>query len=117
MKPFIDGQDYRLILGEWYDYTISSLNDVNGGNLSLFIDWGDGTNTGWIGPYVSGDIASIGHSWDEYGQYYIRVKVRDSDGLESNWGELLGPLYFARQNLIWDWLLYKILPNRNDSLQ
>jgi len=52
-------------------------------------DWGDGTNSGWVGPYNSGQTASASHTWLIKGTYQIRVKAKDTTDLESPWSETL----------------------------
>jgi hypothetical protein len=43
-------------------------------------DWGDGSYSEWIGPYSSGEIASVTHMWSAPGDYDIRVRVKDNNG-------------------------------------
>jgi len=50
-----------------------------------FVDWGDETNSSWLGPYISGEEANAKHMWNEDGIYNIRVKAKDMDGAESDW--------------------------------
>ena len=52
-------------------------------------DWGDGTDSGWIGPYQSGEIVNISHSWNIRGNYEIKTKVKDIHELESDWSDPL----------------------------
>ncbi|MCD6108537.1 MAG: hypothetical protein J7J89_03585, partial [Thermoplasmata archaeon] len=52
-------------------------------------DWGDGTNSGWLGPYNSGETVEASHSWSEKGEYSIKVKAKDINGLESEWSDPL----------------------------
>lgn len=68
-----------------YNFTTT---DSDGDNLSYYIDWGDDTNSGWIGPYVSGDLITQLHTWTKKGDYTIKAKAKDSHGLESDWGTL-----------------------------
>jgi len=70
-----------------YNYTIVS-SDPDGISLSYYVDWGDGTNTGWIGPYDSGLEQTVNHTWNKRGTYTIQVKAKDSYGAESGWGKL-----------------------------
>ena len=37
--------------------------DPDGDNVLYYIDWGDGTNSGWLGPYPSGQQASAQKTW------------------------------------------------------
>jgi len=73
--------------GENQEYTISTI-DPNGDDVLYYIDWGDGTNSGWIGPYNSGEICNINHNWREKNTYIIKAKAKDTNGLESGWSTL-----------------------------
>jgi outer membrane protein assembly factor BamB len=70
-----------------YNYTIVS-TDPEGNNISYYVDWGDGTNTGWIGPYVSGYQLTVNHTWSKQGTYTIKAKAMDNYSAESDWGTL-----------------------------
>lgn len=60
--------------------------DPDGDSLEYMIDWGDGTNTGWIGVIASGTTVGNYHSWSSPGTYQVRTKARDIPYLaESNW--------------------------------
>jgi hypothetical protein len=48
-------------------------------------DWGDGQISDWLGPYNSGASVLAEHSWTDYGDYNVTVKVRDPFGEESAW--------------------------------
>ena len=72
------------------EYTYEAMTtDPDGGDLFYWFDWDDGTNTGWIGPYESGEIASADHRWDEEGDYDVRVKVKDRANHETDWSDPL----------------------------
>jgi len=71
-----------------YTYTTSS-TDPNGDQIYYMWNWGDGTNSGWIGPYNSGEITGASHAWKENGTYEIKVKTKDTCTLESLWSESL----------------------------
>ncbi|MBN1281164.1 MAG: cadherin repeat domain-containing protein, partial [Candidatus Thermoplasmatota archaeon] len=73
--------------GNQYLYNIQS-SDADNHDISYFIDWGDDTTSGWLGPYVSGTMIHVTHSWDEQGTYTVKVKAKDAFDLESAWGEL-----------------------------
>jgi len=59
--------------------------DPDGDNLYYIFDWGDGTNSGWLGPYNSGEKVQVSHIWTKKGQYIIKVKAKDIHGIQSNW--------------------------------
>jgi hypothetical protein len=66
-----------------YEYLISSW-DPDGDDISYWVEWGDGTHTGWIGPYPSGEHAAANHTWAERGSYSITAKAKDVNNAESN---------------------------------
>jgi len=65
-----------------YSYT-SSTTDPNGDQIFYLFDWGDGSNSGWIGPYSSGQTGTGTHIWTELGTYNVTVKARDTWGAGS----------------------------------
>ncbi len=67
----------------FYDYTISTV-DPEGDNILYWIDWGDGKNSGWLGPYLSGETILISHFWGETEDYLIKVIAKDILGKESD---------------------------------
>jgi hypothetical protein len=69
------------------NYTFSTI-DPDGDQVHYLIDWGDGTNSGWIGPYFSGEEITQAHIWSKKGDYTIKTKAKDNNGAESEWGEL-----------------------------
>lgn len=75
--------------GQEYLYTTST-TDPEGDQVYYFWDWGDGTNSGWLGPYNSGvESCEAKHTWQEKNSYNIKVKAKDSYGKESNWSDPL----------------------------
>jgi len=55
-------------------------------------DWGDGTNSGWLGPYPAwtyNDWAKVSHSWDKPGTYDVKVKAKDTSGETTDWSDTL----------------------------
>jgi hypothetical protein len=70
-----------------YNFTFVS-TDPEGDNVNYFIDWGDNTTSGWIGPNQSGDEIIQPHTWSKKGTYIVRCKAKDVFGLESDWGTL-----------------------------
>jgi len=85
-KPSITGETNGKIKTE-YDYQFLS-SDPEGLHIWYFIDWRDGSDTGWIGPYKSGKEITLNHQWSEKGEFVIRCKAKDPYGAESDWGEL-----------------------------
>ncbi len=68
-----------------YNFTTT---DPDGDEVSYFVDWGDGTNSSWIGPYLSADEVTQTHTWSKRGIYTIKAKAKDIYGAESDWGTL-----------------------------
>jgi outer membrane protein assembly factor BamB len=86
-KPSISGETNGET-GKMYYYTFVSTDPDNDEYLHYYIDWGDGENSGWKGPYAPGEDAGWGHSWDLWRTYTIKAKARDNYGAESDWGTL-----------------------------
>jgi hypothetical protein len=74
--------------GEEYTYT-TYYTDPEGDQVHYKWDWADGTFSGWLGPFDSGETASATHSWSNKGIYSIRVKAKDDFEYESDWSEPL----------------------------
>lgn len=85
-KPTISGETSGEA-GISYDYTVVSI-DPEGDQVSYCIEWGDGTPELCNGPYDSGIEQTFSHSWVEQDTYTIRIKARDINGAESEWGTL-----------------------------
>jgi outer membrane protein assembly factor BamB len=73
--------------GEICEYQIVTI-DYQGDNVEYYMDWDDETNSGWIGPYPSGESITVNHTWNNIGTYDIRVKARDIYDHESGWSTL-----------------------------
>jgi outer membrane protein assembly factor BamB len=103
--PDIDGETHGHI-GESYDYLFIS-NDIDEDEIWYFIEWGDGTDSGWLGPYNSKQKITISHTWDEEDTYTIRAKAKDVFGLESDWAylEVTMPVNQLPQFPFIQWLL------------
>ncbi|MFE3845951.1 PKD domain-containing protein, partial [Thermoplasmatota archaeon] len=71
-----------------YIYSTSATDPDNDQLLYLW-DWGDGTNSGWLGPYNSGATITASNSWSNENTYEIKVMVKDPDGLQSDWSDPL----------------------------
>ncbi len=72
------------IIGLEYMFNTST-EDADGDDVYYKFDWGDGTDSGWVGPYPSGDIGSASHIWDDEGDYYIKAIAMDENGDTSDW--------------------------------
>lgn len=69
--------------GVLYNFTFS-ITDPEADQFLFFIEWGDGTASGWLGPYEAGEKVTISHAWYSVGAYLMKVKAKDLHGEESN---------------------------------
>jgi len=83
IKPTISGPT-KGSPGNDLTYTFSSTDPENE-DIELYIDWGDETNTGWIGPFSSGHVETLNHTWTDKKAYSIKAKARDTNGDECEW--------------------------------
>ena len=98
---------YRLIIlctgpsdgapGKSYTYSSSTI-DPDGDSIYYMFEWGDDTDSGWLGPYNSGDIVESTYSWTEKGSYEIRVIAKDENGVLSEWSDPL-PINMPRYKI------------------
>lgn len=86
-KPTISGPSSGRV-GVSCAYTGMS-TDIDGDKISYLFDWGDGTTSGWMGPYDSGQSATQSHSWSSTGTYSVKVKAKDDTGKESIWSDTI----------------------------
>ncbi len=67
-----------------YTFTTSA-TDHDNDSISYLFDWGDGTNSGWVGPFATGSTASADHTWIAGSTFQVKVKARDTCAAETNW--------------------------------
>lgn len=107
-KPTITGPSSGRV-GKSYIYTGSGI-DPDGDQIYYLFDWGDGTTTGWTGPYNSGQTASESHKWTAQGTYSVKVKTKDSNDVESIWSDTL-PVSMPKYKITTDFFslyIYKL---------
>ncbi|HEC89103.1 MAG TPA: PKD domain-containing protein, partial [Thermoplasmatales archaeon] len=80
-----------------YTYETTTV-DPDGDEVYYLWDWGDGTNSGWIGPYKSGEVCQASHSWTKKGSYQVKVKAKDIYNLESEWSDPL-PISMSKTSI------------------
>jgi outer membrane protein assembly factor BamB len=81
--PTISGETNGNV-GESYWYKLRVVDHDNN-PVSFYIDWDDGTTTGWTFERASEENCYYIHKWSEQGDYTIRAKARDVLGEESDW--------------------------------
>jgi len=70
------------------EYTYSgNTTDPDGEEISYLFDWGDGTDSGWLGPYPSGTTVSASHTWSYGGTYNVKLKAKDT--VDGPWSDPL----------------------------
>ena len=74
--------------GTAFEYSTSTIDNENDDIYYLF-DWDDGSNSGWLGPYPSGETINKSHTWLKKGSYSVSVKAKDTEDHESRWSEIL----------------------------
>ncbi|VVB62229.1 Thiosulfate sulfurtransferase GlpE [uncultured archaeon] len=99
--PVITG-DIKGKIGQNYPYTFTT-TDPDSDDVFYYVNWTDNTTNQLIGPYHSGDVATLSHNWSEKGTYTVKVKARDIYGAESDYAtlEITMPYTF---NPMWQFL-------------
>ena len=81
-------------IGKEYEYTVMT-TDPQGEDVYYWIDWGDETNTSWIGPYASGEEVTKKHTWLGQGVFVIKGKAKNALDIESSWSEPINITIFT----------------------
>ncbi|KYK24987.1 hypothetical protein AYK24_05460 [Thermoplasmatales archaeon SG8-52-4] len=102
--------------GTEYEFTFRS-TDPDNHNIYYSIDWDDGTSTGYIGPYSSGEQIKLSHSWNLKNKYWIKAWAKDEKDLESQQQAnhqiniLTDKSLNHNKNLLFEQIIYKFLLN------
>jgi len=85
--PFLDGPETGYV-DEALVFTASAVNP-DGEDVQYLFDWGNGEDSYWIPEkgMESGEEFEAIYSWNMSGEYEVRVKARDMDGIESDWSD------------------------------
>jgi C1A family cysteine protease len=75
--PILEGPS-RIKIGEEYTFTAST-PETDGEAYYWFFDWGDGSNSDWLGPYGPNDSVSISHIWDKKGEVNVKVRYMEDE--------------------------------------
>jgi hypothetical protein len=85
--PTIDGPASGKA-GVSYIYNFVAV-DPDGDDVYYRIEWGDGSPvTEWIGPYHSGQLVIVSHTFSIRGTLIIKCQAKDSYDALSDWGQL-----------------------------
>lgn len=108
LKPDVPSGEINGESGIEYEYSTSTY-DVENNEISFLFDWGDEKSSDWIGPFNSNESVTVSHTWVEKGTYQVRVKAKDSYGLETAWSN---PLEVSMPKVksfnFYSWLIQKI---------
>lgn len=87
-KPTILNGSTSTFSGEITNFSVVS-TDFEGNNIQYGINWGDGNDLEWTDWYISGEVCTLYHMWNNIGNYKVKIKARDSNYGESNWSDEL----------------------------
>ena len=82
LKPTKPNGPANGIWNKEYSYT-SATTEPDNEQLFYLFNWDDGSTSGWLGPYTSGQTVTGSHTWTELGTYSVTVKARDIWGAGS----------------------------------
>jgi len=88
IKPSTPNGPSSALVNEVCTYSTSSI-DPQDNQVFYKFDWGDGTNSGWLGPYPSGKEIAVNHTWEIEMSYIIKVRAKDEFGYLSVWSDPL----------------------------
>jgi hypothetical protein len=88
-KPNAPTGNVSGLPGETIEFSCGKTDDPDGDRTSYLFDWGDGTDSGWLGIYYTALSVSSVHNWTETGNYEVKVKAKDIYGRESEWSDPL----------------------------
>jgi hypothetical protein len=86
-KPTLTGPTLG-VLNQYYEYTVVT-TEPDGEDVYYFIDWGDGTNSGWFGPYSPGTPTVAQKSWNAPANYTVKARAKDIHDVASEWSDSL----------------------------
>ena len=67
-------------------FTVNT-TDPEGDQVSYYVDFGDGNNSGWLDLVDPGDKLLITYTYETPGEYKVKAKAKDAYGFESEYGE------------------------------
>ncbi len=69
-----------------YDFNLTTTHPEEL-DIWYWIDWGDGDNSGWLGPYQPESEIKVSHTWLTREVFTIKARVKDEKQIYSNWAE------------------------------
>lgn len=80
-----EGPDEGIIYNE-ITFNATTI-DYDGEQIYYMFDWGNGEDSGWLGPYNYNETSSASYIWTEEGNYEVRAKAKDESERETNWSD------------------------------
>jgi hypothetical protein len=90
-----------------FNFTFNA-TDPDRDDIYYFIDWGDGSTSGWSGPYRSSEEVIQNHTWIKKGTYLVRAKAKDIYDQEGPWGTMQIP-FQQRGMLLLAFLFFQVI--------
>jgi hypothetical protein len=87
-KPQTPSGPASGLIGEPATYTTRT-TDPEEDEVYYLFNWGDNTDSGWLGPYESGAFAEGIKTWNREGTFSVKVIARDVHGKLSEWSDEL----------------------------
>jgi hypothetical protein len=84
-KPTIEGPSNGRV--ETEQTFTAKTTDPNNEQLFYLFEWDDGTGSDWLGPFDSNKACDATHVWSEKGDYEVRVKAKNINGLMSEFSD------------------------------
>jgi len=85
-KPTITGPS-TASEGEKITFYLNT-TDPEGHDLYYYVDWGDGNNSGWFGPFLSGEIVEVSYIFETISEYDIKLQAKDIKNSRSGWSDI-----------------------------
>lgn len=68
---------------------LTNTTDPEDDQIYYMFDWGDDTDSGWLGPYNSGESCDASHEWAGFGTYCVKVRAKDVTDHMGDWSPSL----------------------------
>jgi len=86
LPPNIPTQPVGPLTGAVNVVYLYSTNTTDPEDQQVYYQWSwDDSVSPWLGPYDSGAVATATHAWVAEGDYLVKVKAKDTNGMESGW--------------------------------
>lgn len=84
--------------GKQYTYKTSAANPDENQRFYKW-EWGDGTESHWLGPYNADEEVKASHTWNQRGNFQIKIKAKDVYEVESEWSDPLNMVIPRNKNV------------------